>query len=764
MPPRLAGMGTRAIFRSWLVALFALIPALAPVARAQGGDIDCDRENEREVGAVKFTGNRTFATDELSARVLATASSFTRRHFRVFGAKRCYPSTGLGPDVAALKQYYQNNGFYDTTVDTVVTKASNTAVDIAFRINEGAPIRLDTLRIEGLELVDDTASILKNLQLQVGGRFGRDLLTADVDTIVNRLRNAGYPRANQLRSWTVNRAEHRATVGIQVTTGPLAHFGAFDVTTVGAKGAVGEIDSSVVRGLIGIRTGQRYSARALSEGTRNLYNLGVYRHVGLDVDTTWQHGDTVADVHVDLREDFIHQFDLNEGWATLDCFRVNSQLTNRNFLDKAQRLELTGRLSKIGFGDPTDFQATHDLCRRHDLVKDTASSVLNYYAGATLRRPTLFGTHWVPSYSAYTERTGEYQAYLRTTYLGGEASATRELGRGLPFRAAYSMEYGYTIAQPAILCAVFRRCSTSEQDDVQATRRLAITSGSIQWIRTNDPVEPTTGFVIGGEIRGSSPYFLSDPSVSFLKVTADVSWYREITHHSVFFARVRGGVTSLGNLLPPQERLYAGGANSVRGFQQNELGPIVYLWTSLDTTQFKPDTDFVNRTISYMAKPGATSSRKSPGGGNSLFVVNTEVRIRDPFFPQLLEYVPFIDAGQVWTREPGTKQLNTQRAEITPGLGIRVFTPVGPIQLNAGYNPGKPRPGPAYFAAPVDPVTGQARLLCVTGFGEPPVPIKILPGGHPDTEGIVCPATFVPARSSNFFRRLTLTLSIGTGY
>ena len=108
-----------------------------------------------------------------------------------------------------------------------------------------------------------------------------------------------------------------------------------------------------------------------------------------------------------------------------------------------------------------------------------------------------------------------------------------------------------------------------------------------------------------------------------------------------------------------------------------------------------------------------------------------------------------------------TQQLNTQRTEITPGLGIRVFSPVGPIQLNAGYNPGKPRPGPAYFAAPVDPLTGQAPLLCVTGFGEPPVPIKI---GQSDQAAAACPATFVPARSSNFFRRLTLTLSIGTGF
>src|SRR5207237_6916118 len=143
--------------------------------------------------------------------------------------------------------------------------------------------------------------------------------------------------------------------------------------------------------------------------------------------------------------------------------RVNGAYTDKNFLDKAQRLELTGRLSKIGFGKPTDFKATRDLCRRHVLEKDTASSVLNYYAGATLRRPTLFGTHWVPAYSAYTERRGEYEAYRRTTYLGLEAAVTRSLGLGLPFRAGYTIEYGQTVAQPAVLCALFTTCDPSAQ-------------------------------------------------------------------------------------------------------------------------------------------------------------------------------------------------------------------------------------------------------------------------------------------------------------
>jgi outer membrane protein insertion porin family len=265
--------------------------------------------------------------------------------------------------------------------------------------------------------------------------------------------------------------------------------------------------------------------------------------------------------------------------------------------------------------------------------------------------------------------------------------------------------------------------------------------------------------VLSGEIRGSSRYSLSDPSTEFFKATADASWYHRVSRGAVFAARVRGGGISLARLLPPQERLYAGGPNSVRGYQQNELGPIVYL---LDAANFKADTNAANSTVTYTANPNATAARRVPGGGNSLLVVNTELRIRDAFFPELLQYVPFIDAGQVWTREPGTQQLNLQRVEVTPGLGLRVTTPFGPIQVNAGYNPSKPRPGPAYFASPVN-LQGKAPLVCVTAQGETPVPIKIVDGQLVNgAEG--CPATFVPVRPTNFFKRLTLTLSIGTGF
>ena len=745
--------------RSCIVALIALLPAVASRAHAQ--EIECD-EKDLEVGTVKFTGNRTFGSDVLADRVLITPSSLYRRIFKIFGTRRCLPSNGLAPDVANLKQFYENNGFYDTSVDTVVTHRSPTRVDVQFRIDEGPPIRLDSLRIVGLDSVADTASILQNLQLKVGGRFGRDLMNADADTIINRLRNAGYPRADRFVAYHLNAPMHRATVDIQIVTGPLTYFGGIGVSSQDASGGPAKIDSSVVVGLLGLRTGQLYSDRALSEGQRNLYNLGTYRHVGIAIDTTFAHGDSVADVKLELREDLLHQFYQDEGWATLDCFRVNEQYTDKNFLDRAQRLELTGRLSKIGFGDPTDFSSTRKLCRRHVLEKDTASSVLNYHLGAALRRPTLFGSHWVPSYSAYTERRGEYQAYLRTTYIGGEAAVNRDLGRGVPFRVAYTMEYGRTVAQPAVLCAIFTLCESSAQDDAQKTRRLATGSASLQWLRTDDAAEPTRGYNLAGELRGSSPAFLSDSRLSFIKGTVDGSWYTTLTRGAVFVLRARGGMVSLGNFVPPQERLFAGGANSVRGFPQNELGPIVYLFTQADTNKFTIVKSVVDgdSAVTAVAKENATPNRKSPGGGNTLVVMNAELRIRDPFFPDLFEYVPFIDAGQVWTRAPGSERLNLSRIAVTPGIGLRVFSAVGAIQGNVGYNGAQPRPGPVYFAQPVN-ASGQAPLICVTAPGEPTVPVKFKNGvyQHP-----TCPATFIPAQGSGFFSKLTLTLSVGTSF
>ena len=108
------------------------------------------------------------------------------------------------------------------------------------------------------------------------------------------------------------------------------------------------------------------------------------------------------------------------GYGTLDCFRLTGEFTDYNFLSGARRLDLNARVSKIGIGQPLD--GAPGLCPQ--AKKDVFSNRLNYYIGATLRQPVFLGlARSFPTITLYTQRLSEYNAYRRTTAIGGIAVA-----------------------------------------------------------------------------------------------------------------------------------------------------------------------------------------------------------------------------------------------------------------------------------------------------------------------------------------------------
>src|SRR5215831_2636099 len=746
----------------WLIVAAVSLWGIVGSSIAHAQDIACDRPGAKEVRTLHFQGNTTFKDDELSARVVTTASSFMHRYFRWLfnaGAARCLPENGLGDDIELLKTFYKNNGFYQTKVEGHVTPVPPDQVDVTFSIDEDPPLRAESFLITGLDSVPDSAAIIRDLPIGKGQRVGVLLVLTAVDTINARLRNAGYPHADVFKTFTANAAKQTASVELQVVTGARARIGTIAITRGGPSPERGpEIDSSVVLRLLHFRTGDWYSDRALANARRNLYSIGAYRHVGIDLDSADQTNDTLATVLVDVRENYLREYHFDEGWAQLDCFTLQARYSDLNFLDRALRLDLTGRVSKLGFGAPTDWGP---LCRRHDLLPDSiASSKLNYYAGATIRQPPLFGSAWIPEYSAYTERRGQYKSYLRTTFVGLNVAATRNISLSTPLRFGYALEYGQTLAEPAFLCAVFTACTPPEQADIQKRQPFGVASASLQRVRVDNLVEPRSGYIVGGELRGASQFLGSAQSLEFFKVTGEGSLYRPVTARTTLALRIQGGLIGGTTLPPPQERLYAGGAASVRGFQQNLLGPLVYL-VSGQSAPIKVPTDTSLRA--FVTTDSTQAIRTIPTGGNRLVVFNAELRVRDPFIPNLLEYVPFVDAGEVFASESGQPGVNLDRLSVTPGLGLRVFTPIGPIQLNAGYNPAKIRAGQAYIA-PIQK-NGTAPLICITTPGAPLAPVKVDKDGNLiQNVSSDCPASFVPKNSSAFFSRFVFTFSIGTGF
>jgi outer membrane protein insertion porin family/translocation and assembly module TamA len=98
----------------------------------------------------------------------------------------------------------------------------------------------------------------------------------------------------------------------------------------------------------------------------------------------------------------------------------------------------------------------------------------------------------------------------------------------------------------------------------------------------------------------------------------------------------------------------------------------------------------------------------------------------------------------------------------TPGVGVRVFTPVGPFQANVGYNP-YPRPSGALFFDQAPNDLGFAPLYCVSPGNRIPA-LKLPNGGYEQVSGSSCPTSYSPPARKSFFSRLTFTFSIGPDF
>jgi outer membrane protein assembly factor BamA len=762
--------------RRWRLAAAAavLMTAVPSVARTQGVECD-DTPGEREVRSLEFRGNRAFSSRDLALRVSTTASDFLQRRLHAFGARRCLDSDALRLDVGRLRVFYQRHGYYGATVDTLVTSASDgDAVHVAFLIEEGLPVLIDSIRISGLDSAVRTVVDTSALAIRKGVPFDRTLLQASIDSIKSRLRNNGYPRADVAASYTADTTSRRATVGLTVLAGGRAHLGNLRVFSEPLPGqSESRLGAPTVLRLSGLRAGDLYSDRELLDAQRRLYQTDVFRNVEVRLAADSLSSDSLVTIDILVRENYLRQIDTEIGWSVLDCFKDRTRYVDKNFLGEARRLELTAQVSKVGYGAPTRFSSGH-LCAPA-IRADTFSAKLNYFTSASLRLPTLFGFRASPTFSLYSERRSEYQAYLRTTLVGGEASFSRDIARDLPLRLSYSLEYGRTEAPDAVLCAIFSKCdSQSRRFITDENRRLAVVGGHIDRIRTDNPLIPRAGTVVRLDVRSALREFGSDDQLEFLKGLSDASYYKALSRNATFAARIRLG-TVLGRTLsfsdstgfiPPEERLYAGGAASVRGYQQNTLGDLIYIAESAPQVINGPG-DTLYFELGASSEDQAVR-RVVPLGGNSLIVANLELRLRSRFFPELLQYTVFVDGGDVWSRETVGRAHSASKFFLnglkwTPGVGVRVFTPVGPFQANVGYNPFSQPPGAIYYDEPPSPTTGFAPLYCVTPGNRIPA-VLTSNGSYEQLPDFKCPDTFSPERKNTFLSRLTFTFSIGPDF
>ena len=714
--------------------------------------------------ALTFAGNREYSDAALAATVATTPSSFAG--LPLIGNRRCLDPVEFARDVRRLETLYRRRGFPDVRVDTTVTLVRPSVIAVTFRIVEGDPMRVTAFALRGVDGNAELRSASQDFPVQVGSLFDRGALEAGRDTLVRRLRNVGWPQAEALLAYTTYTAQHTAEVEVSVVPGARAKIGRIALQ-VAADGAVRRVSDATIRRALALRTGDWYSARAIIDAQRNLYQTDAFQRVDLQPDSIQPAGDTTVNLTVRLVEGDRWAARGGIGWATLDCFRTQGTLTDRDFLPFAQRLELTARLSKIGLGRPLD--GAPGLCQTQ-ARSDPYSATLNYYTSATLRQPVRANQARVPSLTVFSSTLSEYKAYLRRTPIGGVFSLSDPLGARvasrLPSTLSYQLELGRTEAEPAFFCAVFNACDTELRGFLQRTNRLAALEYSATRQRLNDPLRPTGGTILRGTLRHASTLIGSDRTQQFNRVTGDATWYRAIGGGPTITAHLRAGfvqgtsrTAGVSRFIPQQERLYAGGPTTVRGFRQNELGPAVYI-----VSGYRADT--VAGDVFYRVSDETVTERVVPTGGNTLVVGNLEAQWASPIAPTLLQLAAFADAGRLWNR--GTSASRTPlRSDgpaitITPGLGVRIASPFGAIRVDFGYNGYELPAGAAYYNAPLQ--AGVAPLYCVSPGNTLPVRAASTTGAPAAQSAGGCPSSYRPSRRPGLLGRLNPSLWIGQAF
>jgi outer membrane protein insertion porin family len=265
-------------------------------------------------------------------------------------------------------------------------------------------------------------------------------------------------------------------------------------------------------------------------------------------------------------------------------------------------------------------------------------SFVNRGVEATFTEPRTFGTLWRTDVTAKTEFQDEPGYDIYTT--GGTVSTGRLLYEKI--RTIVTLRFENNNLKNIQ--------TTPIPSDIQSQIR-SISNSMIRDSRDN-LFNSTKGSYI--ELTNELAGLIYNGNNSFARTIVRVKKFVPCKSYFTLGTSVELGLmtTKKGGLndIPLNERFYTGGPNSLRGFKYQMIGPL--------------------------------DQNRIPVGGRLKLVINA-FEIRKPIY-KMVSGVVFSDLGNVWER-PEDFSLNSIR--FSPGVGLRVDTPIGMGRLDYGFNP-----------------------------------------------------------------------------
>lgn len=648
--------------RRWVLLLLLAALWTAPLAA----------QTAPEVRKIRFEGVRSFDEELLRAAIITEQTNCKLFVLCLFGAgidRRYADNVGLSGDLVRLRMFYYQRGYRDTKI-RLDTMKSGRELELRFTIDEGAPVRVVSLEVAGAEGVQGA------LPIAIGEPF--NLLSYELarDTLTTRLANLGYARADVLANYTIPRdSQHVARVRFEAIAGDRLRFG--PIVVEGSK----NVAPAVVRRMLTFRAGDHYSYSDLLRSQRNLFGLETFRHVEIRADVRAT-ADTIVPVVVQVNEGNLQRVRFGVGMSTSEYVNAEALWASRNFGGGARRLEARARVYNVladGLHYFPFFENTGDP------YNDVSGSM-----AVDFSQPWFFGPRNSLNSGAYIERRSVPDIFVRNAR-GAYLNLARSLGQGETFSIGYRPELTQLSAGgDLVFCVNFVACGADEIAVLREPHWLAPLAVSYARDRSNSIFAPTTGYIVRFDGEYAAKAIGSD--FAYARLMAEITHYHQVMRGVVLATRLRPGVArALGEPgsglgLHPQKRFFGGGPNSVRGFAQFRMGPKLL---TVDAERLIADTlcsaiqinaGSCDLAQAATGKPNLFDAR--PVGGAAVIEGNVEVRM--PLFRDKLRAAAFIDYGHVW-RDRRDARLSD--IVITPGLGVRYFSAIGPVRVDVGYNP-----------------------------------------------------------------------------
>lgn len=751
---------------SRLLAVVAIV-VITPRAHAQSRD---DQREAPEVKKVTLRGVHVADRDELQQSIATEASHckgllfkpfclFTKSHF--FYQREYLDRTEFKRDVLRIKVFYWKRGFRDTQVDTSVVAKGRDAVEVAFTITEGEPTRVAVLRVErpGNILTD------RQLNRQVRIRAGQPLNLLRLDSTIVRLRDQlwekGYSDAVIDTTVTVYPETHSARVEIAIDPRWQAVVG--EISIDGNK----KVARETILNSLSFRPGDVYRRSDLIQSQRNLYESQLFKQAVIKVPPQ---GDTSKLVQVEVAEAPLREARLSGGFNTVDFVQLEGRFTNFNFYGKARRLDIQGAL-----GNLLAKQLNGTWPFRTPINKDDRAAFFQptWNASADLKQPWFQSSRNTIGVGVFGHRKIVPSIVVDRGY-GTSATFTRTVAPRAPASLTYRYEITRVEAGDVYFCVNYGVCDRATIGALRGNQALSPFALTSSVDRTNDPFSPTNGYNARLDLEHASYFTGSD--FRYNRAFGDAAVYRRMggrratlaAHARLGWVRPLGSTTqavgisgeladTLGGILHPRKRFYAGGSQSVRGYGENQLGPRILTVPAsrlatipgCDSTALFVGCNPDAARLPDPAKPGSAGEPLpdrdfTPRALGGTTLLEGSVEYRFPVWKQL-DGALFVDGAIVG--ESSLAQATKGTGAITPGFGVRYQSPVGPIRVDVGFNP--------HLAEALEVVTevtnanGERQLVRVV---------------RPGPTGVEAARRTYNGQTASFLDRLTIHLSIGQAF